>query len=394
MNIQTQVKRRHFLIGSAGTVAAAAVGGPAIAQDASEPLPDYVAWKDPDDFIVHSKQTLETKRAVQGTELITPSNELYIRNNLPAPSDDIVADRDAWEIEIDGVANPGKVTLGELKTIGVETVVCVLQCSGNGRAFFDHETSGSQWSVGAAGNVVWTGVPVRAVIEAMGGAADGAAFLTGTGGEEIPEGLPPETIQVERSVPKAAMEQAILAWDMNGEPMPLAHGGPLRLVVPGYYGVNNVKYLKRLALTEDESPNKIQQTSYRVRPVGVSGDPSQPSMYEMNVKSWITGPLMDAETGKVQVHGVAMGGVSALEKVEVSIDGGQTWAAAQFLGPDLGPYAWRPFVLITELAEGSHVLASRATNVVGDTQPEQFPPNERGYGNNGWGVHAVDVTVS
>ncbi|WP_150120853.1 molybdopterin-dependent oxidoreductase, partial [Sulfitobacter sp. HI0040] len=79
----------------------------------------------------------------------------------------------------------------------------------------------------------------------------------------------------------------------NGEPLPLAHGGPLRLVIPGYYGVNNVKYLKRLALTEGESPNKIQQTSYRVRPVGVKGDPSQPSMYEMSVKSWITGPLMD-----------------------------------------------------------------------------------------------------
>ena len=198
MNFETQVKRRHFLIGSAGTVAAAAVGGSAIAQDATDPLPDYVAWKDPNDFIVHSKQTLETKRAVQGTELITPSDELYIRNNLPAPSEDIVADRDAWEIEIDGVANPGTLTLGDIKTIGVETVVCVLQCSGNGRAFFDHETSGSQWSVGAAGNVVWTGVPVRAVIEAMGGAADGMNFLTGTGGEEIPDGVPKETIQVER----------------------------------------------------------------------------------------------------------------------------------------------------------------------------------------------------
>ena len=267
MKIIENVKRRHFLIGSAGTMVAAAVGAPGMAQSDGEPLPDYVAWKDAEDMIVHSKQTLETKRAAQGSELITPSTELYIRNNLPAPPDEIVADRDAWEVEIDGVANPGKMTVGEMKTLAVETVVCVLQCSGNGRAFFDHETSGSQWSVGAAGNVVWTGVPVRAVIDAMGGANAGAVFLTGTGGEEIPEGLPPETIQVERSVPKAAMDQAILAWEMNGEPLPLAHGGPLRLVIPGYYGVNNVKYLKRLAMTAEESPNKIQQTSYRVRPV-------------------------------------------------------------------------------------------------------------------------------
>lgn len=394
MKMIENVKRRHFLIGSAGTMAAAAVGMPAGAQDSDNPLPDYVSWKDAEDMIVHSKQTLETKRAAQGSELITPSTELYIRNNLPAPSDDIVADRDAWDIEIDGVANPGTMTVGDMKTLAVETVVCVLQCSGNGRAFFDHETSGTQWSVGAAGNVVWTGVPVRAVIDAMGGVAGGANFLTGTGGEEIPDGVPKETIQVERSVPMAAMDHAILAWEMNGEPLPLAHGGPLRLVIPGYYGVNNVKYLKRLALTEGESPNKIQQTSYRVRPVGVKGDPSQPSMYEMSVKSWITGPLMDAATGKVQIHGVAMGGVSDLEKVEVSIDGGQSWAEAQFLGPDLGPYAWRPFVMITDLAEGTHTLASRATAKDGLSQPETFPPNERGYGNNGWRVHAVDVTVS
>lgn len=394
MKVIQNVKRRHFLIGSAGAFGAAAVGGPAIGQDNGTALPDYVAWKDADDLIVHSKQTLETKRAAQGAELITPSTDLYIRNNLPAPSEDIVADRDAWEIEIDGVANPGTMTVGQLKTLAVETVVCVLQCSGNGRAFFDHETSGTQWSVGAAGNVVWTGVPVRAVIDAMGGASDGAVYLTGTGGEDIPEGVPKETLQVERSVPKAAMDQAILAWEMNGEPLPLAHGGPVRLVIPGYYGVNNVKYLKRLALTTEESPAKIQQTGYRVRPVGEKGDPSQPSMYEMSVKSWITGPLMDAATGKVQIHGVAMGGVSDLEKVEVSTDGGQSWTDAQFLGPDLGRYAWRPFVLITELSEGTQTLASRATAKDGTSQPETFPPNERGYGNNGWRVHAIDVTVS
>jgi DMSO/TMAO reductase YedYZ molybdopterin-dependent catalytic subunit len=394
MKIIENVQRRHFLIGSAGTMVAAAVGAPAMAQSNGEPLPDYVAWKDAGDMIVHSKQTLETKRAAQGAELITPSTELYIRNNLPAPSDEIVADRDAWEVEIQGVANPGKMTVGQLKTLAVETVVCVLQCSGNGRAFFDHETSGSQWSVGAAGNVVWTGVPVRAVIEAMGGADADAVYLTGTGGEDIPEGVSAETVQVERSVPKAAMDQAILAWEMNGEPVPLAHGGPLRLVIPGYFGVNNVKYIKRLAMTVDESPAKIQQTGYRVRPVGVKGDPSQPSMYEMSVKSWITGPLMDAATGKVQIHGVAMGGTSGLDRIDVSTDGGQSWAEAQILGPDLGPYAWRPFVMIADLSQGSHELVSRATNTAGDTQPENFPPNERGYGNNGWRVHGVDVTVS
>ena len=119
MKIVENVKRRHFLIGSAGTMAAVAVGVPVMAQSGQEPLPEYVAWKDAKDMIVHSKQTLETKRAAQGSELITPTTELYIRNNLPAPSDKIVADRDAWEVVIEGVANPGTMTLGALKTLGL-----------------------------------------------------------------------------------------------------------------------------------------------------------------------------------------------------------------------------------------------------------------------------------
>ncbi|MGR3464494.1 SorT family sulfite dehydrogenase catalytic subunit [Limimaricola sp.] len=392
MSLLPQLKRRHFLIGSAGGLVGAAAGLPAMAQEGAA-LPDYVAWKDADDLIVHSMQTLETRRGAIGSGLVTPSEDLYIRNNLPAPPEEIVADRDAWEIAIEGVAEPQTMTLGALKTLGVETVACVLQCSGNGRAFFDHETSGTQWSVGAAGNVIWTGVPVRDLVAAMGGVSDGMDWMTGTGGEEIPDGVPAETIQVERSVPRAAMEQAILAWDMNGTALPLAHGGPLRLVIPGYYGVNNVKYLKRLAFTAQESPSKIQQTGYRVRPVGEKGDPSQPSMFEMSVKSWITGPLEEAGTGKVQIHGVAMGGTAALEKVEVSVDGGANWTVAQFLGPDMGPYAWRPFVLITELGQGTHMLASRASTVDGQVQPEMFEPNERGYGHNGWHDHAVDLTV-
>ena len=394
MTIIPNLKRRHFLIGTAGVVTSAAAGLPAMAEGEATALPDYVSWKNADAVIVHTKETLETQRAAQGAELLTPSNSLYVRNNLPAPSDEIVADRDAWEIEFGGVANPTSMTLGQLKTMGIETVVCVLQCSGNGRAFFDHEASGTQWGVGAAGNVAWTGVPVRTVIETMGGAGDGLPWLTGTGGEVIPEGIPTETIQVERSVPAEVMDRAILAWEMNGEPIPLAHGGPLRLIVPGYYGVNNVKYVKKLAFTAEESSAKIQQSGYRIRPVGEKGAPSQPSMFEMNVKSWITGPLTDAATGKVQIHGVALGGVSAVSKIEVSIDGGETWTEASFIGPDLGEYAWRPFVLGVDLPAGDHVLASRATNAAGDTQPETVEPNERAYGHNGWRAHAVTVTVA
>ena len=93
---------------------------------------------------------------------------------------------------------------------------------------------------------------------------------------------------VERSIPLKALDQALLAWDMNDEPMPLAHGGPLRMVVPGYFGVNNVKYVDRVAFTEGQSDAKIQASGYRIRPIGEKGAPDQPSMWEMPVKSWVT----------------------------------------------------------------------------------------------------------
>jgi DMSO/TMAO reductase YedYZ molybdopterin-dependent catalytic subunit len=215
------IRRRHFLVGAAGTagvVATIGVSGarfPAFAQDAKS-LPAYAAWKDADALIVHTELTLETKRGSIGTSGITPNDELYVRNNLPPPGEEIVADRDAWEVSIEGVRDPRTMTVGELETLGIETVATVLQCSGNGRGLFDHEASGTPWTVGAAGNVLWSGVPVRAVAEELGGVADGARFMTSTGGEPIPEGIDPKTVMVERSVPLGAMENAILAWEMNG----------------------------------------------------------------------------------------------------------------------------------------------------------------------------------
>ncbi|MEE4331656.1 MAG: sulfite oxidase [Wenzhouxiangella sp.] len=390
-----KIPRRHFLVGAAGTMYAGAMIGtgttPVYAQDAA--LPDYVSWKEPGAFIQHSENTLETVRGEIGS-VVTPNDLLFVRNNLPSLTEDEVGDPDAWSVSVEGVAEPRDVTLAELKGMDIEQVASVLQCSGNGRGFFEHETSGSQWLTGAAGNVIWTGVPVASVVEALGGVVDGAQWMTGSGGENIPEGIDPLTLMVERSVPIEAHQQALLAWELNGEPLPLAHGGPLRLVVPGYYGVNNVKHVKRLAFTEAETQAKIQQSGYRMRPVGESGAPDQPSMFEMNVKSWVTRPLMDTSTGRVLISGVALGGTETLQKVEVSTDGGATWSEARFTGPDLGPYAWRSFVIAADLEPGTYRIASRATTASGAAQPEDFPPNHRGYGHNGWSDHAVDVTVA
>ena len=416
------MSRRNLLAGSAAALATAglttrsrgvsaqaaapaapvAPSAPAAPAGSPKPLPAYASWKDQASVIVHSSNTIETRRSAFGTSVITPAEQLYIRNNLPAPDASIVADREAWEIAIEGVRTPRVLALRELKTMGIETTAMVLQCSGNGRGFFPSKPSGTPWHVGAAGCVVWSGAPVRVVAEALGGLAEGVRFMTGTGGEKLPEGMDPKSVVVERSVPAAAMADALLAWEMNGMPIPLAHGGPLRLIVPGYTGINNVKYVKRLAFTIEETDARIMSHGYRITPLGGKGDPSQPSVQEMGVKSWINSPApgggfadgSPVKSGNVQIHGVAFGGLNAIARVEVSQDGGKTWSPARFVGPDLGRYAWRQFVLAANLPAGTHVLASRATDTAGNVQPEERLDNAGGYNNASWIDHSVKVTVA
>ncbi|MCX7218224.1 MAG: sulfite oxidase [Burkholderiales bacterium] len=398
--------RRHLLTGGAVALAAGGMAGiskSALAQAAAsvvpaaaKPLPAYVAWKDPTAMIVHTSSTLETKRSAFGTSVITPAEQLYIRNNLPAPDAAIIADRDAWEVQIEGVKNPRNFNLKQLKGMGLETTAMVLQCSGNGRGLFPTKASGTAWAVGAAGCVVWSGVPVRDVVAALGGVSDGMVYMTGTGGEKIPEGLDPKSVMVERSVPLNAMADALLAWEMNGMPIPLAHGGPLRLIVPGYAGVNNIKYIKRLAFTLAQTEAAIQKTGYRLSPPGQKGDPSHPAVWEMAAKSWINSPAPDAgavPAGLSLIKGVAFGGMQALKAVEVSIDGGASWLAAKFVGPDLGRYAWRQFVLSVKLAPGNYTIASRAIDVLGNLQAELSVENTGGYNNSSWRDHALKISV-
>ena len=396
--------RRHMLTRSATALAAAGLASwsngamaQAAAPAAVKPLPAGLAWKDIDSVIVHSGTTIETRRGAFGTSIITPSEQLYLRNNLPTPDASIVADRDAWVLALEGVKNPRTLTVGDLKTMGLETVAMVLQCSGNGRGFFPSKPSGTPWTVGAAGCVLWSGVPVRAVVEALGGVSPGMKYMTGTGGEKLPAGLDPKTIIVERSVPAAAMQDALLAWEMNGAPIPLAHGGPLRLIVPGFTGVNSIKYVKQVAFTAKESDAKIMSHGYRMTPPGAKSDPSQPSVQEMSVKSWINSPAPEdgpQREGWLQVSGVAFGGMHAVKLVEVSIDDGKTWQQARLVGPDLGKYAWRQFVLPAQFARGNYVITSRATDMAGNVQPETRGENVSGYNNASWRDHAVKVNVA
>ena len=361
------------------------------------------ANKAPSDFIEHNDLplALETLRSAYGQGPITAISQFFVRNNLPMPEAQIVADRDLWTVAIEGAGQAADdittLSLAELKALPTTTIASVLQCSGNGRAFFDHSPSGSPWGVGAAGCALWTGVKLSTVFEHLGGANPGARFITATGGELLPDDIEPSSVAVERSVPiDKGLDDCLLVWEMNGEPLPLVHGGPVRLLVPGYFGVNNVKWVKRLAASVNESGNKIQQSGYRMRAVGESGNASHPSMYRMPVKSWLNGPGGNRKglpPGKHQLFGVAFSGERGIDHVDVSLDGGASWQRASLYGPDLGPNAWRTFSLEADLAEGDHLLVSKATDTAGESQPEYFPANHRGYGHNGWRDHGLAVEV-
>lgn len=391
-----QVNRRFMIKALAGAIALTIAPVRWASGALTRPMPGS---KQEATFLIHNERpwALETMRSNFGFSPITPESHFFVRNNLPMPDASIVENRDGWSFEVEGAEKTGSLSLLDLKRMNTRTVATVLQCSGNGRAFFPHKPSGSQWGVGAAGCALWTGVSVADVFELFGGAKKGLTFLTTTGGETIPEGIEFNQVAVQRSVLlEKGLKDCMLVWEMNGAPLSLAHGGPLRLIVPGYYGVNNVKWVKKLSATAQESGAEIQQSGYRVRDIGESGGPEHPSMWRMDVKSWINGPGADNTPvlpGRHYLYGVAFSGERGIEKVEVSGDNGSSWQPAELLGPDLGPDAWRTFKYEVDLSLGISRYFSKATDKAGDTQPQKRKENHRGYGNTSWEDAGIDINV-
>ena len=168
--------------------------------------------------------------------------------------------------------------------------------------------------------------------------------------------------------------------------------------MPGYTGVNSVKYVKRLAFTEVESDANIQQTNYRMTPSDEkSYRPSDPSVWQMQPKSFVTAPLPESgplRAGRTRVEGLAFGGMHDVAKVDVSVDGGASCEPARLVGSALGRYAWRRFEADVDLPAGEHVITSRMTDTRGTVQAEQRIENKGGYINSSWRDHAVKVTVA
>jgi sulfite oxidase len=350
----------------------------AFAAQAPMPLPD---GKDPR-LIVRSARPPDYETPVELLDSwITPNEQFYVRSHLPTPPLAAVAD---LSLQVDGsVATPLTLTLDELRQMPHATVTVSLECAGNGRAFFEPTMPGIQWERGAVGNARWTGVRLADLLT-RAGVRDSARNVAMHGADRPLGTMPPFVRQV--PMPKAMHADTIVAYEMNGQPLPLAHGFPFRMVVPGWEGAYAVKWLARLQVIDTDFDGFWVATAYRypTRPVAPGAAVAPADMAPVQglvVKSVITRPLDGAifAPGRVQVAGHAWAGERDIARVDVSTDRGVTWQPARLVG-ERARYSWRRFEFEYETTTaGSHVVLSRATDSEGETQPMVPAWNPSGY---------------
>ncbi len=320
---------------------------------------------------------------------ITPRGQFYRRTNFYVPE----IDPASWELQVCGeVEAPFTLDLDELRALPRHSVAMTMECAGNARRLVTPATPGHQWEHGAVSTAVFTGVSLRTLLErARPGAGAVEVLFTGADTGSVGGG---RTEPFARRIPLALAQDpdVLLAWEMNGEPLPAEHGYPLRLVVPRWYGVASVKWLTEVRVIAEPFRGHFQFEKYVY--LGEPGIEDGTPVTRMRVRSLIAQPSAgDEVTGgvPVEIRGCAWSGDAPVERVEVSADGGRTWSAAQ-LGAAPSAHAAAPWRLLwIPPRAGAAELIARATDAAGHTQPLDCVWNELGYGNNA--VQRVPVTI-
>jgi sulfane dehydrogenase subunit SoxC len=321
---------------------------------------------------------------------ITPAGLHYLLIHYDIPA----VDAAVFTLEVDGaVETPLRLSLDDLKQRERVSMPVTFECAGNGRALLRPRPLSQPWLTEAVGTAEWAGTPLAPLL-AEAGVWPEAIEVLFTGLDRGVEGGTPQAY--ERSLPLADTRDALLAYEMNGAPLPPQHGFPLRLVVPGWYGMTNVKWLARVTLLEQPFDGYQNAVAYRI--YGADGAAGE-SVTRMLPRSLMVPPGVPdfmsrerhLEAGPVTVTGRAWSGFGSIERVDVSTDGGATFAPAELDGP-LGPAAWRGWRFQWDAPPGEHVLCSRATDAAGNEQPLAAPWNLKGYANNA--VERIPVVVA
>jgi DMSO/TMAO reductase YedYZ molybdopterin-dependent catalytic subunit len=321
---------------------------------------------------------------------ITPAGLHYLLIHFDIPD----VDPGSFRLEIGGaVARPMSLSLDDLRSRERVTEPITFECAGNGRALLDPRPISQPWLTEAVGTAQWAGTHLGPLLDEAEPSRD-AIEVQLTALDRGVEGGVPQAY--ERSLPIAEAGAALLADEMNGGPLPPQHGFPLRLVVPGWYGMTNVKWLTRITVLEEPFTGYQNAVGYRMyAPDGTPGEPitrmlPRSLMVPPGVPEFMTRERQ-MEPGPVTLTGRAWSGRGPIERVEVTTDGGDTFADAT-LDPPLGPHAWRGWRLAWDAPPGEHELASRATDAAGNAQPLDPAWNLKGYSNNA--VERIRVVVA
>lgn len=316
---------------------------------------------------------------------VTPPGLHYVLTHYDIP----YADASTWTLTVDGlVRTPLALDLPALRSYPPVTRRVTMECAGNGRARLEPRPVSQPWLVEAVGTADWTGVPLRTLL-AEAGVAPEAVEAVFTGADHGVERGVEQDYQRSLTVADAlsAAGDVLVAYEMNGAPLPPQHGHPVRLVVPGWYGMAHVKWLRRISLTDTEFTGFQQTVAYRYRQS--SDDPGEPVTRIAPRALMIPPGFPDfmsrtrvVRPGEVRLEGRAWSGRAPVTRVEVSADEGGTWFEAELAAEGDGPWSWRRWEARWTATPGRHVLTTRATDGAGTSQPETQPWNRGGFGNN------------
>jgi DMSO/TMAO reductase YedYZ molybdopterin-dependent catalytic subunit len=322
---------------------------------------------------------------------VSPPGLHYVLVHYDIP----MIDAGSYRLEIDGLVDePLSLTLADLQQHPASTARVTFECAGNGRARMHPRPISQPWLVEAVGTADWTGVRLRTLLQ-RAGVNDGAHSVVMTGSDHGIERGVEQDYQRALTLPQVEESDPLLAWAMNGQPLPPQHGFPLRVVVPGWYGMAQVKWLRRISVTDREFDGFQNAVAYRLRTA--PEDPGEP-VTRIEPRALLIPPGFPdfmsrtrvVRPGAVRLAGRAWSGWGEVTRVEVSADGGGQWQEAA-CDPSQGPQVWRGFHLDWDARPGRYQLCVRASDATGRVQPDDQVWNRGGFANNT--VQRVSVVV-
>jgi DMSO/TMAO reductase YedYZ molybdopterin-dependent catalytic subunit len=344
-----------------------------------------------DGLVVHRAHPLNCETSLPALigGVVMPNARFYVRNHFQMP----VFNLSSWRLEVRGLVDR-PLTLGwrDLASLPSQTKVVTLECAGNGRSMLEPRVNGEQWNLGAVSTAEWTGVPLLEVLDRAGVQSNGRYIVfRGADRGRIDESSDPIWFERSLGIDDARSSEALLAYAMNGESLPIQHGHPLRLIVPGWYAVASVKWLTDIVVTDEPFCGHYQTGSYYFERQS-DGQVTREPVSLQRVRSVITEPAADSEIdpGELTIRGVAWSGAAPIAKVELKVDSG-SWQEARLIG-ERKRFSWQWWELITRIGDsGARVIRARATDMASRTQPEIPEWNRLGYGNNA--IQSVPIKV-